>query len=92
MKKLAFLLLAAAFTACSTETTETTDSPETNSEDTTVVAEVEKPVYPEDRKFDDFANYIAGLEGEAESKLKGLESSSTWQNYKVAMAGKSFAQ
>jgi hypothetical protein len=87
MKKLAFLLLAAAFTACSTETTETTDSPETNSEDTTEVVEVEKPSYPEDRKFDDFADYIAGMTGKEGSSLKGLESSTTWQNYKEAMDG-----
>ena len=87
MKKLAFLVLASVLTACTTETTETTDSPETNSEDSTVVAEVEKPVYPEDRKFNDFADFIAGIEGAEGSSLKGLESSITWQNYKVAMDG-----
>ncbi|MDG1332940.1 MAG: hypothetical protein P8P74_11470 [Crocinitomicaceae bacterium] len=87
MKKLAFLFLAAAMTACTTETTETTDSPETNTEDSTAVVEVEKPTYPEDRKFDDFANYIAGMEGKEGSDLKELESSVTWQNYKTAMDG-----
>ena len=87
MKKLAFFLLAAAFAACSTETTEVTETPETNSEDSTTVAELEKPVYPEDRKFNDFANYIAGIEGDSESGLKALESKTTWQNYKVAMDG-----
>jgi hypothetical protein len=87
MKKLAFLLLAAAFTACSNETTETTDTPETNSEDSTTVGEIEKPVYPEDPKFDDFADFIAGIEGDSESGLKDLEASTTWQNYKVAMDG-----
>ncbi|MFK7785771.1 MAG: hypothetical protein AB8B56_11680 [Crocinitomicaceae bacterium] len=87
MKKLAFLLLTVAFAACSTETTETTDSPEMNTEDTTAVAEIEKPTYPEDRKFDDFANYIAGIKGEKQSVLKNLENSQDWMTYESAMNG-----
>ncbi|MDG1035918.1 MAG: hypothetical protein P8H43_03655 [Crocinitomicaceae bacterium] len=87
MKKLAFLFLLAAMTSCTPGTTETTDSPETNSDDTTLVPEIEKSTYPQDRKFDDFANHIAGIEGEEGSGLKGLESSITWQNYKRAMDG-----
>jgi len=79
--------MAAAFTACSTDSTETTDTPETEVTDSTEVVEVEKPTYPEDRKFDDFANYIAGLDGEAGSALKELETTPTWKNYKVAMDG-----
>jgi hypothetical protein len=87
MKKLAFLFLLAAMTSCAPGATETTDSPETNSDDTTLVPEIEKSTYPQDRKFDDFANHIAGIEGEEGSGLKGLESSITWQNYKRAMDG-----
>lgn len=85
MKKLVFLVFAAALAACSNETTETIDTTDNNSTDSMEVVEVEKPHYPEDRKFDDFANYIAGMEGKADSELKGLESSETWKNYKVAM-------
>lgn len=87
MKKLAFLFVAAAFTACTNETPETADSQETDSKDSLTVAEIEKPAYPDDRKFDDFANYIAGVEGDAGSALKELETSTTWQNYKTAMDG-----
>lgn len=87
MKKLAFLVFAAALTACSNETTETTDSPDNNSTDSTAMAEVEKPNYPVDRKFDDFANYIAGIQGEKDSGLKGLESTATWMSFQSAMDG-----
>lgn len=86
MKKIAFLFFAAALTACSNETTETTEPTDNDSNDSTEVA-VEKPVYPEDRKYDDFANYIAGIEGAEGSALKGLESTETWKNYKTAMDG-----
>lgn len=84
MKKIAFLLFAAAVTACSTETTENTGSTDKDSKDSTDI-EVEKPEFAEDRKFDDFANYIAGMDGAEESALKNLESTETWKNYKTAM-------
>ncbi len=87
MKKLVFLAFAAALTACSNETPETQETTTDNSIDSTAIAEVEKPVYPEDRKFDDFANYIAGIDGNEGSELKELESTETWKNFKTAMDG-----
>ena len=89
MMKFAFLVLvfASALTACSNETPEVTDPTDDNSTDSTAVVEIEKPVYPEDRKFNDFANYIAGLEGDSDSELKELETSTTWQGFKTEMDG-----
>ena len=87
MKKLALLVFVAALTACSNETTETTDPIDNNSKDSTAIVEVDEPVYPEDRKFDDYANYIAGIAGNDGSELKKLESTETWKGFKAAMDG-----
>lgn len=88
MKKLAFLAFATILASCSGEAPENSDSSnKTNDSDSTKVAEVEQPTYPEDRKFDDFANYIAGVAGDDASYLKKLESTPTWLSYQTAMDG-----
>ncbi len=90
MKKLAFLALAALVVSCSSETSENTNtSKETtpSTSDSTEVVEVKEPTYPEDKKFDDFANYIAGVSGTDDSYLKDLESTPTWKSYQTAMDG-----
>lgn len=80
MKKILFLAALSALVACESGT-----KVATSNETTTVdsVAEVsEKPSYPEDRKFNDLAKFIAGEEGDAQSSLKELEASTVWKNYK----------
>lgn len=85
MNKLGLIaIFAATLTACGGKSTDTTD-PKTTDKDTTKTADVETPAFPKDRKFDDFANFVAGVEGDASSVLKSLEGSETWKNYKVSL-------
>ncbi|MFT6245407.1 MAG: hypothetical protein ACJAXI_002178 [Crocinitomicaceae bacterium] len=85
MNKLILILFAGILiTSCGSvdsESNATSDSntPE-NTEDTSV--KVEK-VYPEDGKFNEFAQYIAGYEGPDNSSFKGLESSESWKSYQT---------
>ncbi len=77
------IALGAIAVSCQTEP-ENTDpvDTETSTEDTTAqVVEDPKPQIPEDRKFNDLANFLAGVEGDDASTLKSLESSATWQSY-----------
>ncbi len=89
MKKLAFLalILVSTLTACSTKTNGDSDATDTDSKDTTAVVDDVKPSIPEDRKFNDFADYIAGIEGDGSSILKGLEGKDTWKSYSTALDG-----
>lgn len=59
------------------------DTPKTESENQQDTVAVEKVEYPEDPKFNDFAKFIAGSEGRTDSELKSLESSETWQAYRM---------
>jgi len=71
------------FASCGEQqTTEQVTQEKDNSTDSDTVA-VEKVDYPEDPKFDDFAKFIAGLDGRADSELKSLESSEVWQSYRM---------
>lgn len=82
--RLYHILLAGLFflTACDNTKEATTESPK--SEDTTKDTVVtETPTYPEEGRFNDFAKFIAGSEGRPESELKALESSDTWQAYRM---------
>ncbi|GAB5418927.1 MAG: hypothetical protein Crog4KO_00920 [Crocinitomicaceae bacterium] len=64
----------------SKETTNSESETPTTQKDTTVT---EKPSYPEEARFDDFAKFIAGTEGREDSELKALESSDQWQSYRM---------
>ncbi|MCR9173932.1 MAG: hypothetical protein NXI10_15620 [bacterium] len=82
--RLYHILLAGLFlmTACdNSKDTKETDSPTEESTKDTVA--VEKPTYPEEARFDDFAKFIAGTEGRESSELKALEATDTWQAYRM---------
>ena len=77
------LLIGSLFfmTSCGDDkSNEKTTDANTQKEDTTTVTEQK---YPEEQKFNDFAQYIAGMEGPENSGLKNLESLPEWQSYKV---------
>lgn len=82
--RLYHVLLAGLFflTACNSpeKTEEKTTKPVESNKDTIAV---EKINYPEEARFNDFAKFIAGSEGSPESELKALESSETWQSYRM---------
>ena len=84
MKKLLYLSFAALLTACGNKTTA---SIENTSEGSTVVENPEVINYPEDSKFNDLSNFVAGVEGGEASSLSGLEAKGTWQSYKTSMDG-----
>lgn len=68
-------------TSCGEEkNTEKSTDISTKTEDTTKVVQ---KTYPEEQKFNDFAQYIAGIEGAENSGLKNLESLPEWQSYRV---------
>jgi hypothetical protein len=56
--------------------------PKTSNQDTTVI-DTPAPSYPVDPKFDDFAKFIAGLDGRKDSELKDLEKTEVWQSYRM---------
>lgn len=81
MRLYLFLLLTALVVSCSDTTkSETTDK-------STGTAPDEKPqdarVYPEDRKFNDFALFISGREGSDSSSYKSLESTPEWKAFQT---------
>ncbi len=83
--RLYHILLAGLFfliAACdnSQESTEQEPQSEETPKDTLAVKKIS---YPEEARFDDFAKFIAGSEGRSESELKALESSETWQEYRM---------
>jgi hypothetical protein len=85
MNKLILILFAGILiTSCGSEDSESNATPESNTpentEDTLVKA---NKVYPEDGKFNEFAQYIAGYEGPDNSSFKGLESSESWKSYQT---------
>lgn len=82
--RLYHILLAGLFflTACDNTQESTKEEPKQEDTQKDTVA-VEKPTYPEEARFDDFAKFIAGSEGRADSELKSLESSETWQAYRM---------
>jgi hypothetical protein len=85
MNKLILILFAGILiTSCGSEDSESNATPESNTpentEDTLVKA---NKVYPQDGKFNEFAQYIAGYEGPDNSSFKGLESSESWKSYQT---------
>ena len=79
------LLSVLLFTGCKGEApTEAPGSNVTDSipEDTIKVVEI---VYPEDVKFNDVAQFIAGQEGESSSHLKDLESGQDWKSFQSSL-------
>lgn len=80
-----FLLLFASaliLVSCGGNETAKNDEPTTPNTQNDTVPE-KQPEYPSDPKFDAFAKYISGIEGPADSELKGLESLPAWQAYKT---------
>jgi hypothetical protein len=85
MNKLILILFAGILiTSCGSEDSESNATPESNTPENTedTLVKVEK-VYPEDGKFNEFAQYIAGYEGPDNSSFKGLESSESWKSYQT---------
>ncbi len=82
--RLYHILLAGLFflTACDNSKESSTNDPKPEEKPKDTVA-VETPSYPEEARFDDFAKFIAGSEGRADSELKALEASETWQSYRM---------
>ncbi|MFT5778108.1 MAG: hypothetical protein ACI837_001064 [Crocinitomicaceae bacterium] len=85
MKKLAYLSIAVLFAACTTESSDIVNPLDGPGADTTAVIVEDTPTIPEDRKFNDLANFVAGVPGDVESTLKALEEKSGWQTYKTSM-------
>lgn len=84
MKKIIFLAAVSALTACKSGNNKVESSSEMAAEDSVTVTS-ETRSYPEDRKFNDLAKFIAGEEGDNQSGLKNLESSEVWKSYKVRL-------
>ena len=85
MNKLILLLFAGILiTSCGSEVPEPNDSNKSTTTEITgdTIVKVEK-VYPEDGKFNEFAQYIAGYEGTENSSFKGLEASASWKSYQT---------
>ena len=83
MKKLTYLLFIAVFiTSCGENIPEEIDvQPEVEE---TLVVEVEKEAEtPQDSKFDDLSQFLAGYNGSDGSYLKSLESSDEFKNYQL---------
>jgi hypothetical protein len=87
MKKLVYLSIAALLTACGVESAGTSDTADITDKDSTMNIPVEDVTYPEDTKFADLSNFVAGVEGGTSSFLNSLEAKSTWQSYKTSMDG-----
>ncbi|MFT5859950.1 MAG: hypothetical protein ACI865_002057 [Flavobacteriaceae bacterium] len=87
MKKLVYLSIAALLTACGAESAGTSDTADITDKDSTMNIPVEDVTYPEDTKFADLSNFVAGVEGGTSSFLNSLEAKSTWQSYKTSMDG-----
>lgn len=68
--------------SCGGKTTES-ETQETNQDTPEDTVAVETPVYPEEQKFDDFAKFIAGTEGNEDSELKALENLAEWKAYRT---------
>lgn len=87
MKKLTFYLLAGVlFSACGNDKTADNETP--NIADSTQVEtdpNVMNISYPEDAKFNDLAQFIAGNEGSESSYLKSLESGDSWKSYRNSL-------
>ncbi|NRA12265.1 MAG: hypothetical protein HRT57_09955 [Crocinitomicaceae bacterium] len=85
MNKLILLLFAGIIiTSCGSDTTKPTDKPESDKPQVSgdKLVEVEK-IYPQDEKFNEFSQYIAGYEGSDNSSFKGLESTASWKSYQT---------
>ena len=85
MNKLILLLFAGILiTFCGSVDSNPSDKSESNFPETSgdTLVDVQK-VYPQDGKFSEFAQYIAGNEGTETSSFKGLESSSSWKSYQT---------
>ena len=87
MKKLAYLSFALLLTACGSETPETDEPVVENETDSLKQEQVDVVDYPQDAKFNDLSNLVAGVEGGSESSLSSIEAKSTWQSYKTSMDG-----
>ena len=87
MKKLIYLSFAILLTACGAESTATSDVTDEADKDSMANNPVQKITYPEDAKFADLSNFVAGVGGGTSSFLNGLEEKSTWQSYKTSMDG-----
>lgn len=79
-----FLLLTGLFffSGCS-ESKETTSPESKKQERSEDITQVKTVSYPEDAKFNDFAKFIAGSKGRANSELKKLEATEQWQAYRM---------
>lgn len=82
--RLYHILLASLFffTACNNAEETPTEDPKPTEETQDTVA-VETITYPEEARFNDFAKFIAGSEGNDDSELKALETNDTWQSYRM---------
>lgn len=80
MKKFTYLLfITILITSCGENTSEETDVLED-----TLIVEVEKEAeIPQDQKFDDLSQFLAGYNGTDESSLKALEPSDVFKNYQL---------
>lgn len=85
MNKIFLLLFTGLIiTSCGSDETKPTDEPVTDKPETTsdTISKVEK-VYPQDAKFNEFAQYIAGYEGAEASSFKSLETLASWKSYQA---------
>jgi len=85
-KFLPILFTALILASCGSEDSKPEDKPNTDTPeaDLDTISEVEK-VYPQDDKFNDFAQYIAGFEGNESSSFKKLESTASWKSYQTSL-------
>lgn len=85
MKKILFTIgLAATLIACNTDSKPEIENKQ-NYSDTTIVEEPITPGYVNDPKFDDFAQFIGGYEGDDDSYLKLLENKATWKSFRTSL-------
>jgi hypothetical protein len=87
MKK-TLLFTATAFLIASCNNEPVNENPNTDQVlDTLEKKIVEEVQYPEDAKFNDFAQFIGGYEGRTDSYLKDLEAKQSWKSFSSSLDG-----
>ncbi len=90
MKKLIYLSFTVLMTSCGSESNEVLESVVEDEKDSLAqdhLDHIDHLTVPEDSKFNDLANFVAGVEGQPGSSLISLEAKSSWQSYKTTMDG-----